>query len=104
MADPKQYANMLREHARSLRDQLKLLDKREWVKPEQAFNFSMDRNTRFELATLSLAILLSLPQTVLDAPFAQFDLYSKPLKPAPHCLRLFQSVRYNTFTTNRLNL
>jgi hypothetical protein len=57
MADPKQYANMLREHARSLRDQLKLLDKREWVKLEQAFNFSMDRNTRFELATLSLAIL-----------------------------------------------
>jgi hypothetical protein len=64
MADPKQYANMLREHARSLRDQLKLLDKREWVKLEQAFNCSMERNTRFELATLSLAILLLLFLTV----------------------------------------
>ena len=30
MADPKQYASMLREHARSIREQLKLLDKR-WV-------------------------------------------------------------------------
>jgi hypothetical protein len=28
MSDPKQYANMLREHARSIREQLKLLDKR----------------------------------------------------------------------------
>jgi hypothetical protein len=28
MADPAQYANMLREHARSIREQLKLLDKR----------------------------------------------------------------------------
>ena len=28
MADPKQYASMLREHARSIREQLKLLDKR----------------------------------------------------------------------------
>ena len=56
MADPKPYANMLRELARS-GIKLKFLDKREWVKPEQAFNFSMERNTRFELATLSLAIL-----------------------------------------------
>jgi hypothetical protein len=29
MADPAQYANMLREHTRSIREQLKLLDKRE---------------------------------------------------------------------------
>jgi len=28
MADPKQYSSMLREHARSIREQLKLLDKR----------------------------------------------------------------------------
>jgi hypothetical protein len=28
MADPKQYASILREHARSIREQLKLLDKR----------------------------------------------------------------------------
>jgi hypothetical protein len=28
MADPKQYASMLREHARSIREQLKLLDER----------------------------------------------------------------------------
>ena len=28
MADPAQYANMLREHARSMREHLKLLDKR----------------------------------------------------------------------------
>jgi hypothetical protein len=27
MVDPKLYANMLREHARSIREQLKLLDK-----------------------------------------------------------------------------
>ena len=66
---------------------------------EGFFNSRVERKTRFELATLSLAILLSLPHTVADAPFAQFDLYSKPLKTAPHCLRLFQSVRYNKFTT-----
>jgi hypothetical protein len=29
MSDPKQYANILREHARSIREQLKLLDKRQ---------------------------------------------------------------------------
>ena len=28
MADPKEYASMLREHALSIREQLKLLDKR----------------------------------------------------------------------------
>jgi hypothetical protein len=28
MADPKRYESMLREHARSIREQLKLLDKR----------------------------------------------------------------------------
>jgi hypothetical protein len=27
MSDPKQHENMLREHARSIREQLKLLDK-----------------------------------------------------------------------------
>ena len=46
-------------------------------------------------STSCLQIRRPLFQTVPDAPFAQFDLYSKPLKPAPHCLRLFQSVRYN---------
>ncbi len=46
-------------------------------------------------STSCLQIRRPLFQTVPDAPFAQFDLYSKPLKPARHCLRLFQSVRYN---------
>jgi hypothetical protein len=55
----------------------------------------MERGTRFELATFCLEVISTLPQTVPDAPFAQFDLYSKPLGTAPHCFRLFQSVRYN---------
>ena len=64
----------------------------------------MERETGIEPATLCLGIKSTLPQTVPDAPFAQLDSYWKPLETAPHCLRLFQSVRYNKFTTNSLNL
>jgi hypothetical protein len=45
-----------------------------------------------EPSTSCLQIRRPLFQTVPDAPFAQFDLYSKPLKPAPHCPTLPQAV------------
>ena len=63
--------------------------------PAAQFKSLLERETGIEPATLCLGIKSTLPQTVPDAPFAQFDLYSKPLGTAPHCLRLFQSVRYN---------